>query len=40
MSDGKYPLEDTDSLGVIPLGSGSDFAVFLQHIGVRISVIG
>lgn len=26
--------DETDSLGVVPLGSGSDFTVFLQHIGV------
>lgn len=25
-----------DDLGVTPLGSGSDYTVFLQHIGVRI----
>ena len=24
-----------DALGVTPLGSGSDYTVFLQHIGVR-----
>ena len=28
--------DETDSLGVVPLGSGSDFTVFLQRIGVSI----
>lgn len=28
--------DETDSLGVVPLGSGSDFTVFLQRIGASI----
>lgn len=28
-----------DELGVTPLGSGSDYTVFLQHIGVRVLVL-
>lgn len=27
-------LAQADNLGVTPLGSGSDYTVFLQHIGV------
>ncbi len=40
----RYPIEgkfspqsnETDSLGVVPLGTGSDFTVFLQRIGVHV----
>lgn len=28
-------FKGADDLGVTPLGSGSDYTVFLQHIGVR-----
>jgi N-acetylated-alpha-linked acidic dipeptidase len=30
-------LRRTDSIGVSPLGSGSDYTVFLQHLGVSPS---
>ncbi|TFY72164.1 hypothetical protein EVG20_g838 [Dentipellis fragilis] len=33
-TEGDVWAEATDSIGVKPLGSGSDFTVFLQHIGV------
>ena len=30
-------LQQADDLGVTPLGSGSDYTVFLQRIGVRVT---
>ena len=32
-------LQQADNLGVTPLGSGSDYTVFLQRIGVGLYIL-